>query len=155
MKDNEDPQCPTVARLPCWHTASPSGHCLWLTEARCQNCQQRPFNFPVIVLLLLTSPSVIFCKKGKRVSQMLCSSQFYQAGRFGWFLSNPGLFFVDKLRFILHIVYLFSRADLQNVEARVLSISSPRRFSILDYFHTVWSEARTLHNFQPQKNYIN
>ena len=66
-------------------------------------------------------------------------------------MSNPGLLFVDKLRFILHIVYLFSRADLQNVEARVLSISSPRRFSILDYFHTVWSEARTQHNFQPHK----
>ena len=40
------------------------------------------------------------------------------------------------------------------MEARVLSISSPRRFSILDYFHTVWSEARTQHNFQPQKTHL-
>ena len=106
---NEHPHCPTAARLPCWHTASPSGHCLWLTGARCQNCQYRPFNFPVIVLLLLTSPSIIFCGRGKRVSQMFCSSQFYQAGR--WLVSKQPWFVVCRQVEIYtsHCLFIFPR----------------------------------------------
>ena len=80
-----------------------SDHPVIKSSCHFQHCYKRMNN-------IRTSMSASQTKRKESVTNVLFKSILWQA--VGWFLSNSGLLFADKLRFILYIVYLFPRADL-------------------------------------------